>query len=256
MSEIIEGTKYDLYDFTKSIYIFAHMKTMLVDSTIQNTEEFILTFLLVFTWFIYIFVLLKIIIVMSYFILCQACFAIGRFFSLFIKSKCDVSWKLVCKFSSLFIFKLLKKCYTFNFYIIQNRTISIFLIFFFMINITLNFLFIKENISQIDKIEKEGDFIYLYFSSFESYLIMELIVYMFYSVRNIVHAVFYSFGYFIALNLIIAFVYLYADRYEYLYGAFMLNEPQRVLNIIIFSILMILKIYCLYKIINFNKESK
>ena len=62
MSEIIEGTKYDLYDFTKSIYIFAHMKTMLVDSTIQNTEEFILTFLLVFTWFIYIFVLLKIII--------------------------------------------------------------------------------------------------------------------------------------------------------------------------------------------------
>ena len=60
MSEIIEGTKYDLYDFTKSIYIFAHMKTMLVDSTIQNTEEFILTFLLVFTWFIYIFVLLMV----------------------------------------------------------------------------------------------------------------------------------------------------------------------------------------------------
>ena len=79
---------------------------------------------------------------------------------------------------------------------------------------------------------------------------------MFYYVRNINYATVYSIGYLIALNMIIAFVYLSVQRYEYLYGAFVLNEPQRVLNIIIFSILMILKIYCLYKMINFNKKSK
>ena len=130
------------------------------------------------------------------------------------------------------------------------------MILFFIINIILNYHFIDQNIDQIEYIEKNDSFINLYFSSFEFYLLMELICYMFYSVRNIVHSILFAFGYFITLNIIIIFTYLYVQKYELLYGAFMLNEPQRILNIIIFSILMILKIYCLYKIIFFNKESK
>lgn len=256
MSEIFEGTRYDLYDFTKSIYIFAHMKTMLVDKKIQKGEEVILQFLKAFTLFIYIFVFIKIIIVILYFILFEVTVAIYRFFTDIIKSKCNVSWNMVCKYSFLFIVRLIKKSCTFNFYIIQNIGISIFLVFFFLFNITWNYFFHDENLKQIDKIEKDDKFINLYFLSFETFLFMELICYMFYSVRNINYATVYSIGYLIALNMIIAFVYLYVQRYEYLYGAFVLNEPQRVLNIIIFSILMILKIYCLYKMINFNKKSK
>ena len=38
--------------------------------------------------------------------------------------------------------------------------------------------------------------------------------------------------YVISSNLIII-AFIYARRYEYLYGAFILEEPQRVLNIII-----------------------
>ena len=43
---------------------------------------------------------------------------------------------------------------------------------------------------------------------------------------------------------------------EYLYGAYLLEEPQRTINILIFFILLILKINCLIKIIKFNKKSK
>ena len=39
MSETKEGEKYNLYDFTKSIYIFSHMKTLLVDKEVQEFEQ-------------------------------------------------------------------------------------------------------------------------------------------------------------------------------------------------------------------------
>jgi len=256
MSETKEGEKYNLYDFTKSIYIFSHIKTLLVDPEVQNLEKKLLYFIRWLEFAIYIIASLKIIIIFGYFIIFQASFAFGNFIKLSYKSKCDISIKKFFIYFLLFFKRILKKIYTFNFYIIQNKAISLFLILFFLINIVLNYYFIEQNIAQIEYIEKDDYFINLYFSSFEFYLLMELICYMFYSIKNIVHALLFAFGYFIALNIIIIFTYFYVEKYEFLNGAFMLNEPQRILNIIIFSILMILKINCLYKIIYFNKESK
>jgi len=256
MSETKEGEKYSLYDFTKSIYIFSHIKTLLVDTEVQNLEKKHLLFIKYFEFGIYVIALIKILIIFGYFIIFQASFAFANFIKLSYKSKCDISIKKFFIYFLLFFKRIFKKIYTFNFYIIQNKAISLFLILFFLINIVLNYSFIEENLEQIELIEKDDYFINLYFSSFEFYLLMELICYMFYSIRNIVHALLFAFGYFITLNIIIIFTYLYVQKYEYLNGAFMLNEPQRILNIIIFSILMILKIYCLYKIIYFNKESK
>lgn len=256
MSETIEGEKYNLYDFTKSIYIFSHMKTLLVDRNVQKLEVIFLNIIKYFALSIYFIVLFKIIIIFGYFLLFQALVAFGNFIKLSYKSKCDISFKKFLIYFLLFFERIFKKIYNFNFYILQNKAISCFLILFFLVNIILNYYFIHQNIEQIDEIEKDDAIINLYFSSFEFYLLMELVCYMFYSIRNIVHGMLLAFGYFIALNIIIIFSYLYVQKYELLHGAFMLNEPQRILNIIIFSILMILKIYCLYRIIYFNKESK
>ena len=79
---------------------------------------------------------------------------------------------------------------------------------------------------------------------------------MIYSIRSITFGIILSIGYWISINLIIIIAFIYTRRYEYLYGAFILEEPQRVLNIIISFILMVLKINCLYKIIKYNKKSK
>jgi hypothetical protein len=65
-----------------------------------------------------------------------------------------------------------------------------------------------------------------------------------------------AFGYYIVVNIIMALVFLYARRMEELYGAYLLEEPQRILNIIIFFILFVLKANCLIKITQFNKRSK
>ena len=262
MSETKEALKYDLYDFTKSIYIFSHMKTILVDKKVQIFEEYLLKLIRDLTLVIVIFVLFKIIIIFGYFIVFQASIAFKNFIQLSYKSRCDISCKNSCKYFLLFFKRILKKIYNFNFYIIQNEIISLILLLLFLTNIILNYLFMAsikiempENMAfqlmaQAMKVTSDS------FMKNEWEMCREDLNEQLYSVRNIFHAVLLAFGYFITLNIIIAFPFLYVRKYEYLYGGFMLNEPQRILNIIIFSILLILKIYCLYRIIYFNKESK
>ena len=57
MSETKEGFFYDLYDFTKSVYIFSHMKTNLVDTAVQIGEKVALSLILAITSGLAIFVL-------------------------------------------------------------------------------------------------------------------------------------------------------------------------------------------------------
>ena len=47
MSETKDGIFYDLYDFSKSVYIFSHMKTNLVDEKVQIGEKAAIILLLV-----------------------------------------------------------------------------------------------------------------------------------------------------------------------------------------------------------------
>ena len=256
MSEIKEGWSYDLYDFTKSVYIFSHMKTNLVDDLVQIFEKIALKFLNGATIFIGFIVFLKIIIIVAYFTLGQASFAIFRFIKTLFITKCNIYVKSSCKSVIYFLVRIFKKIFTFNFYIFQNKIITTFMICIFIINILSISRFSQENLDQIINEEKDDNFINFYFLSFEFNLLIEVICYMFYSVRNIGFGFVLSICYFIVLNLIIYFSFLISERYEYLNGAFLLGEPQKILNIIIFLILMILKIDCLIKIVKYNKESK
>ena len=65
-----------------------------------------------------------------------------------------------------------------------------------------------------------------------------------------------AFGYYIVINVIMFISFYLTRRKEYLDGAYLLEEPQRILNIVLFFILFVLKVNCLYKIIKFNKQSK
>ena len=69
MSETKEGEKYNLYDFTKSIYIFSHMKTLLVDKEVQEFEQKLLAIIQWFVFSICFFVLFKIIIYLFFIII-------------------------------------------------------------------------------------------------------------------------------------------------------------------------------------------
>ena len=53
MSQTQEKIIYDMYDFSKLVYIFSHMKTNLVDSSVQKTEIAAIIFIFVISGIIF-----------------------------------------------------------------------------------------------------------------------------------------------------------------------------------------------------------
>ena len=256
MSETQEGIFYDLYDFTKSVYIFSHMKTNLVDSSVQTIELTAIYLLLVISAIIFFFFTIKTLIILVYFICFQALISFFRFIKMLFKTKCEINFKTSCKNSIMFLGKVCKKIYTFNFYIFYSKYISTFMIISFWICLFANFGFNIINKKYIEEPEKDKYFLYNFFLTFQINLLIELICCTFYSHRNMNVSSLLAFGYYIVINVILIISYYFTKRKEYLYGAYLLEEPQRILNIILFFILFVLKVNCLYKIIKFNKKSK
>lgn len=256
MSEIEEGFFYDLYDFTKNIYIFLHLKTNLVDKEVQEGEKTAL-YIFIFLYSAIAFLLLiKILIIIAYLLIYLGIFRFWDFIKSIRITKFGIDFKTSFKNCILFFVRNIKRLFTYNFYIFKNRYCSILLIFIFIFDIIISNFFNSINSNQIENREKNNSFLTYFFLVFEFNLLIEIVIYMFYSIRSITFGLILSLGYFLILNIIIMIAFMYTTRYEYLYGAFILEEPQRVLNIIIFFILMVLKINCLYKIITYNNKSK
>ena len=256
MSETKEGLFYDLYDFSKSIYIFSHMKTNLVDPTVQIGETTALYTLMIISTIIFFLVTIKTMIILGYFICSQALTAFIRFIKMLFKTKCNINFQSSLKNSLMFFGRVFKKIYTFNFYIFYSKYVSFFMFFSFWFCLISNFLFNIINYRTIDEPEKGLNFLWCFFLSFQFNLLMEIICSTFYAYRNLNVSSLLALGYYTLINIILFIGFYYARRYEYLYGAYLMEEPQRVLNIILYFILFVLKANCLYKIILFNKKSK
>lgn len=256
MSETQEGIFYDLFDFSKSVYLFSHMKTNLVDSSVQTAEITAVYTLKIFTNIIFFLVLFKTVIILGYFLCSQALTAFVKFIIALYKTRFNVSFKSSCKNSLMFFGRIFKKIYTFNFYIFYTKIISSFMIISFWICIFSNYEFNIINKKYIEEPEKGNDFLLYFFLSFQFNLLMEIICSLFYSSRKSMASSLLALGYYLVINVIIIIVFLLVRRREFLKGAYLYEEPQRKLNIIIYCILFFLKANALYKIIRFNKKSK
>ena len=256
MTEIEDNYFYDIYEFSKSVYLFSHMKTNLVDDKVQKVERTAIILVLIISIVAFFFVLFKTLIIIGYFLCMQATTAFIKFIQMLFKNKFNINFKSSCKNSLLFFGRVCKKLYTFNFYIFYSKIISGFMIFSFWICLLSNFLFNIFNIELITEPNKSTFFFVFFFISFECNLLIEFICCTFYAHPNMCTSTSLAFGYYIVVNIIMALVFLYARRMEELYGAYLLEEPQRILNVIIFSILFVLKVNCLIKISQFNKRSK
>ena len=256
MSETQEGIFYDLYDFSKSVYIFSHMKTNLVDSSVQTVELTAIYLLIFISAVIFFFFTIKTLIILGYFICSQALISFIRFIKMLFKTKFNINFKTSCKNSIMFLGKVFKKIYTFNFYIFYTKYISTFMIISFWVCLVANFGFNIINKKYIEEPEKDSSFLYNFFLTFQINLLIELICCTFYSHRNMIVSSLLAFGYYIVINVIMLISFYLTRRKEYLDGAYLLEEPQRILNIVLFFILFVLKVNCLYKIIKFNKQSK
>ena len=173
-----------------------------------------------------------------------------------LKTIFKINFKSSCKNSLMFFGKVFKKIYTFNFYIFYTKFVSTFMILSFWVCLISNFFFNRINLKYIEKVEKENDFLWGFYLSFQFNLLIELVCSTFYIHPNMNISTLLALGYYFVLNVIIIVIFFWAERKEFLNGAFLLEEPQRVLNIIIFFILLVLKLNCLYKVIKFDKKSK
>ena len=93
MSETKEGIFYDLYDFSKSVYIFSHTKTNLVDSSVQTVELTAIYLLIFISAIIFFFFTIKTLIILVYFICLQALISFIRFIKMLFKTKCNINFK-------------------------------------------------------------------------------------------------------------------------------------------------------------------
>jgi len=256
MSETKDALFYDLYDFFKSVYLFSHMKTNLVDQYVQTMETSAVALLLFISSSIFFFVLFKTMVVLGYFLCTQALTAFIRYIKMLYKTKFKINFKSSCKNSGLFFVKLCKKIYTFNFYMFYTKYINIFMLISFWVCLISNFVFNITNYNNLEEPEKSFSFLIFFYMSFEFNLLIEIICCTFYAHRNMNASSLLALGYYFVINVIMVIVFYIARQKEYLYGAFLLEEPQRILNIIVFFILFVLKANCLIKIIKFNKRSK
>ena len=98
-----------MYDFSKSVYIFSHMKTNLVDSKVQTTEILAIYFIYVISVIIFFFVLIKTLIILGYFFCMQATTAFIRFIQMLFITKFNINCKSSCKNTLFFLREFAKK---------------------------------------------------------------------------------------------------------------------------------------------------
>ncbi len=141
MSEIKDELIYNFYDFMKSVYIYSHVKTSLLDRSRQNIEMFAIYSLLVLSLIFFIFTIFKIIIILVYFLLMQAVTGFIKFIISLFKTKFRVNFcsSFINAFS--FLGKICKRIYTFNFYLYDNVMIGIIMIGSFTAFLLSSFVF-------------------------------------------------------------------------------------------------------------------
>ena len=166
MSEIEEGFFYDLYDFTKNIYIFLHLKTNLVDKEVQEGEKMALYIFIILYSVIAFLLLIKILIIIAYLLIYLGIFRFWDFIKSIRITKFGIDFKTSFKNCILFFVRNIKRLFTYNFYIFKNRYCSILLIFIFIFDIIISNFFNSINSNQIENREKNNSFLTYFFLVF------------------------------------------------------------------------------------------
>jgi hypothetical protein len=155
-----------------------------------------------------------------------------------------------------YLWKVLKRVYTFNFYVFGNKFNNFIMVgsYFFLLCSSLAFFLV--NNSQLSELEKNDTYLALFYIHFEAIIFVQLLNASFYSKVQLTSCIIYSFGLFLTMNGILFFGYFIKNIYEDRYGSFEFEEPQSILNIIFNSILFLLNLNCLIRILIHNKNGK
>lgn len=256
MSETQDSFLYNYYDYMKTIFLYSHVKTYLLDPTRQNYEFFLDSFLLVFSGIFLFAVGFKIGIIFVYFFVCQTFLPFLSFMRLLFKSKFKIDYKSSFINAKNYLFKVFKRFITFNFYLYQSNIFGALMILTYLLFLISSFAFFIINMQQIKMPEKSEYYMYLFYIHFYSFLSQQLLCSCFYACRDMKINVISSISLFILLILITIVGYVITERIENSEGKIDSDIPQNIMNIIYNTIFLLLHGNCLYNLFTYRMEGK
>ena len=255
MSETQDLPIYNIYDYLKTIYIYSHVKTYLIDPDRQSIEFYFDIALLLLSSFFLFFSLFKLATIVIYLIVIQSFSAFIAFINSLFRLKFKIKFCSSFKNGMNYLWKIFKRIGTFNFYLYENNIVGAIMILSYCFYILFSFYFFLLNLLFIKEVEKSKEYMHVFYLHFESFILIQLLCSCFYALRNTNLAVICAFGIFIFLNLTILFGYLTTEKLENVIGKFEHNEPEEIMNIVINIILLLLNGNCLFNI-SFKRKGK
>ena len=256
MSEMKDDIIYNFYDYVKSIYIYAHVKTLLIDPQRQPIEYYTNIILAILSLLFVILSIFKIFFIIFYFIFIQALSAFIKFILSIFKTKFRISFCSSFINAISYLGKVLRRIYTFNFYLFHNKFIGFAMIFSYFFFLIISCLFYYQNCVHLMDFEKPIYYLICFYLHFESIILVQLLYSSFYACRDMKISTLISIGLFICMNTILIFGYYITETIENVEGAFEYGEPQCIMNIIFDSILLFINGISLFKIIFYNINCK
>ena len=254
MSEMNDKFYYNFYDYMKTIYIYSHVKTNLVDKDRQFLEKWNMYILAGFSISFLSASLFKVFVIIFYFIFMQSFAALIKFIISLYKTRFKVNFCSSFKNAIQYLGKVFKKIYTFNFNLFDNVFIGLVMNASYYLFLISSAFFYYENYILIQEIEKDLNYMHWFYIHFESAILVQLLFASFYACRNMKISTLLGFGLASSMNAMLFLGYYINILYENSEGTFENKEPQRIMNIIFNKILIILNGVCLFKILFYKRN--
>ena len=255
MSEMNDKFYYNFYDYMKTIYIYSHVKTNLIDKERQDLEELTIGILAVLSISFLSVSLFKVFVIIFYFIFMQSFAALIKFIISLYRTRFKVNFCSSFQNAIQYLGKVCKKIYTFNFNIFDNIFIGLAMNASYYLFLFSSACFYYKNIKLIQDIEKDLYYMHWFYIHFESAILVQLLFASFYACRNMKISTLLGFGLDASMNAMLFLGYYINVLYENSEGTFENNEPQRIMNIIFNTILILLNGVCLFNIVLYKKNS-
>lgn len=256
MSEIKDSFIYNYYDYFKDIYVYAHLKTFLLDKQVQTYEKGFLLAQLICIVVSSIIVILKLLLIIIYFFIIQSISILKKILIACKKTKGHINCLSNLKNAVYYIIHTLLKIYVYNFYFYNNRFIEILMCSSYICFIIINPIFLKGVIDEIEENEKSIYLISLHYLCNEISLLIEILCVTFYSSTKILQQIVISLLFFAFFNCLNLMIYYFSYLYEESKGTIVNEEHKKIANIIFNTIFLVLYIDAILKTYFYNSKSK
>ena len=171
MSETKDDFIYNFYDYMKSIFIYSHVRTYLIDPKRQAIEYgFDIALFSIAVVFVLI-SLFKLLVIIIYFFCVQALPSFIKFIKMSCKSNFKINYHSSCKNAMNYLKKVTKRIFTFNFYLFDNNIIGFFMVLSYVVFILSSVIFNWSNVYDIHSPEKSENYMIMFYLHFESVLL-------------------------------------------------------------------------------------